>query len=536
MSARRFLTCLWLAMLLVHCGKGNPAGSKSTLPVSLDAQGPYLILASPSAAMDYERAIDLAKQLHPGAVVRESDLGDSEAVKSLLDRVRPHYALVFLRPGELDVQLAWRWLQWSSSMDGDPFIDVRTGFMTGESPAAVLAMMERTRDALAGRLTLPAVFIDQLGPNSEMARQGFSKTPGSFMIPIQAGRFPAYTISHGREGFRKERLSSLSGAGLVHFGGHGYPDRVVDCLNGPYARRVPLSPCVVFSGACYTGVTGRWWDVSSGAFQPRQVPASLSFALGILANKSVGYLAALHADHGIPVYQEMEFLAYTGASLGNAIKHTLDGVIIASGGKPLPISQLAEGSPVSWTAAEFMLWGTASRVLFGDPALTVMEKFCDPPLAVRRQALPGAVRITATVQNSALKSTFSDTYYSDLSLSGTFNDRILISCPWPAAWRDIETPRIIRLNAQGRSLPCRLVGWAWETDLGKTLLQIQVDVQSTGFMRSYMREPGSEIEIMVQRRQQSGRLESSVSPGGGRESDRIRQSYAADAFPDGGPQ
>jgi hypothetical protein len=494
-------------MLLVHCGKRNPAGSEGTLPVSLDAQGPYLILASPGAAVDYDKAIDLAKQLHPGAVFRTSDLGDPEAVNSLLDRLRPHYALVFLMPGELDVRLAWRWLQWSSSLDADPFIDVRTGFMTGETPAAVLAMMERTRDALAGRLSLPAVFIDQLGPNTEMARQGFSKTPGSFMIPVLARQFPAFSISHGREGFRKERLSSLSGAGLVHFGGHGYPDRVVDCLNGPYVRRVPLAPCVVFSGTCYTGVTGRWWDVGSGTFQSRQVTASLSFALGILANKSIGYLAALHADHGIPVYQEMEFLAYSGASLGNAIKHTLDGVIIASGGKPLPVGQLAEGSPVSWTAAEFMLWGTASRILFGDPALRVMEKFCDPPFVVRQQALPGAMLITAAVKNSGLKSTFSDAYFSDLALSGTFNDRILISCPWPVAWRDIETPRIVRMNAQGRSLPCRLVGWAWEMDLEKTVLQIQVDVQSTGFMQSLMREPGSEIEILVQHRQKSGRPE-----------------------------
>ncbi len=276
-------------------------------------------------------------------------------------------------------------------------------------------------------------------------------------------------------------------------------NRVVDCLNGPYARRVPLSPCVVFSGACYTGVTGRWLDMSSGFFQSREVAVNLSFGLGILSNQSIAYLAALHADHGIPVYQEMEFLSYTGASLGDTIKHTLDGVIIASGAKPFLLNQVKDGQPVSWTAAEFMLWGTASRVLFGDPALRIMDKFCDAPFDIHIQAQPGVVKIVAKVKNNSLKSTFTDTYFSDLSRSGDFNDRILISCLWPASWLEIEKPLINKLTALGKSLPYRLVGLAWELDQGKIFFHIQVDVESSGYMQSPLRNPGSEIEIMVYR-------------------------------------
>ncbi|MBN2400626.1 MAG: hypothetical protein JXI33_09850 [Candidatus Aminicenantes bacterium] len=360
-------------------------------------------------------------------------------------------------------------------------------------------MLKRIQDALAGKIFLPAEFIDQLGPNSQLAKQDFAKMPGSYMIPVLSQQYPAYAITHGIEGFSKERLQSLSGAGLIHFGGHGFPERIVNCLNGRYVRQVPFSACVVFSGACYTGVTGHWLDMSSGYFQSRDVAAHFSFALGILSNQAIAYLAALHADHGIPVYQELEFLSYTGAPLGETIKHTLDGVIIASKTKALSLSQIRDGMPVSWTAAEFMLWGTASRVLFGDPALRIMDKFCDAPFDLHVQTEPDAIKIIARVKNNNLKSTFSDAYFSDLSRTGQFNDRILISCPWPAPWLEIENPCVTKLTARGKPLPYRLIGSAWEKDRGKIILHIQVDVESSGYMQSLLRNPGCEIEIIVYR-------------------------------------
>jgi hypothetical protein len=490
-----FALILWL----FNCDKKNPVQGEKTFPVFLDKQGPYLILSSQAAGRDYAQAIELAKQLHPGAVVVQLDFSDASAVQIMLKKVQPFYAMIFIKPEELDVQLAWQWLYWSAAIDQDPFIDVRTGFVTGENPTVVFSLLKRTRDALTGKILLPATVVDQLGPNSQMAKHDFSKTPSSFMIPVLAQQFPIYTITHGLEGFSNERLQSLSGAGLVHFGGHGHPDRVDNCLNGPYVRRVPFSPCVVFSGACYTGVTGRWFDVSSGIFRSGSVPAQFSFCLGILANQAVAYLAALHADHGIPVYQEMEFLSYTGASLGDTIKHTQDGVIIASGAKSLPLIQVKDGTPVSWSATEFMLWGTASRVLFGDPALKIMNKFCDAPFDIRVQSQPEAIKITATIKNTALQSTFADTYFSDLSRTGQFNDRILISCPWPAPWLEIEDPIITKITALGKPLSYRRIGSAMENDHGKIIFHMQIDVESSGYLQSPLRNPGSEIEIMVSR-------------------------------------
>lgn len=491
-----FMT-LTLSLLFSSCQSKSTQIAPGHLPVSLDERGPYLILHTARAGADYGQAVDLARRMHQDAAVAELDLNGLDLLQIRLKELRPHYCLIFIKPDELDVNLAWKWLELSAALDDDPFVDVRTGFVTGENPEAVFRFVKRIDAAANGRLALPAAVIDNLGPNEGMQKDGWLKQRGSFMLPALAAAFPMHTISHGPEGFTKERLAEMSGAGIVHFGGHGYPDRIVDCLNGPFVRRVPFSPSVVFNGACYTGVTGRWFDIGTGAARPRSVPPAHAFSLGILANQAVGYLAALHPDHGIPVYQEMDFLAYTGSSLGEVMKHTHDGVILAWGGKPLSLKPLEEGSPSPRTPAEIMLTGTASRVLFGDPALKVMEPVTAPPLDVTLTPESGRVIITARVKNPALKTTFSDTYYADLSRTGQFNDRLLITCEWTERWRDVGGVAVERVTARGEALPHRLVGWAFEEDGGRTLLHVQVDVLSTGYLDSPLRTAGAECRVVV---------------------------------------
>jgi hypothetical protein len=109
-------------------------------------------------------------------------------------------------------------------------------------------------------------------------------------------------ISHGKEGFGDDHLASMEGAGLIHLGGHASPDRVDDGVTGTQARRLKLSPCVVFSGACYTGVTGRWFDQwhSDRVTEGHAAPAD-SFCLNLLQNQAVAYLGVVHPDHGVRV-------------------------------------------------------------------------------------------------------------------------------------------------------------------------------------------------------------------------------------------
>jgi len=353
-----------------------------------------------------------------------------------------------------------------------------------------------------GEITLPGMVIDDLGANTMMETGGFQKNKGSFFLPVFEEKFGIGTISHGTQGFTQEKLNSMDGSGIIHFGGHGYPDRIVDSLNGPYVRQLILSPSVVFNGACYTGVTGRWYELFTpdGNIKENMVEPDKSFCMGILANNTVAYLAALHPDHGIPVYQEMEYLAWSGSSLGEVMRYTHNGVIIASGGKMPDFETLAGGMPSpKWTPADVMLKGTASRVLFGDPSLIITEGFTEAPFDIKAEKVDDkTLQISAVLQNTNLKSTFTDTYYSDLSSDKTlFNDRALIMFELPEGWEQVSKVEIIKAVAGKEELQYRLIGFAVEKEKSQYRLYVQVDFPTTGYMQSAFRQAGSSVKFKV---------------------------------------
>ncbi|MFZ5569498.1 MAG: hypothetical protein ACOZF0_03780 [Thermodesulfobacteriota bacterium] len=466
-----------------------PSLVSTPLEVSMDSRGPYLILGTEKAVAAWEQAILAARNLHPGAEWMVFDPLRLQEVKERLARISARYAMVFIRPEELDVNLAWAWLRMVTEIDADPFVDVRTGFITGETPESVLRFVQRIERAANGAIRLPARFVDNLGPNSDMDRTDCATYPSNFMIPALGKRMALTSISHGTQGFTRDRLTLMQNAGLVHYGGHGYPDRIVDSLNGVFVRRIRFAPHIFFSGACYTGVTHTWFETDGGRIREKQVSPATSFALGVLGGEAVAYLAAVHPDHGIPVYQEMEYLAYSGASLGESMKYTHDGVVLAAGGKLPELNPLADGQPApEMTAAEVMLNGTASRILFGDPALRAMAAFALPPFTI--SATPragGEIIIEAVLRNPDLKSTFTEAYYSDLSRTGQFNDRALVSCPLPKNNQVVRQIEIKSVTAGGKTIPSRLVGFGLETDQDGIYLHILLDLPSTGYQEGPIR-------------------------------------------------
>ncbi len=475
--------------------------ARAPFGAGLDPNGPYVLASSEDAAHEYGEALAEARQLHPGAIELVFPLADLRSVAEAFRRLQPRYALVLLLPEELDVNFAWRWLRLTTAVDDDPFVDVRTGFITGATPSAAANFLHRIRTAVEQRTPLSGLAVDDLGPNSMAPKNAFLQTPGNFMVPVLGERVGLSTISHGVEAFNRERLASLNGAALVHLGGHGYPDRIVDGLSGDLTPDLKLSPCVVFNGACYTGVTGRWFEMGATVSEQRIAPER-SFCLGVLANNVLGYLAALHPDHGLPVYQELEFLATDGASLGEVMKHTHDGVILAAGGRLPSLESLTNGMPnPQWTPAEVMLKGTASRVLFGDPALVLTPSFTAPPFAVSlREAGPDALRVTAVLSNVNLKSTFTDTYHADLASDpNLFNDRALIRCQLPDGWETVQSVEVIHVTGSAKPLKSRLVGFGVEKEGSRRFLQVQVDVPSAGYLQSQLRTAGASVELKIQR-------------------------------------
>jgi len=398
------------------------------------------------------------------------------------------------------VNFAWHWLKLTTEVDADPFVDVRTGFITGKSPKAAVAFMRRIREVVENQTSLPAAFVDNFGPNETSAPDAFDEQAGHSLLPVYSARMAVRSIFHGTNGFTDQRVGSLTDAGILHFGGHGYPDQVVDGISSALVAKLNLAPCVVFSGACYTGVTGRWFDLPR--VSEKWVNPTASFSLNLLANNVIGYFAALHADHGMPVYQEMEYLATTGASLGDIIKHTYDGVILASGGELPNFETLTNGmAELHWSPSEMMRKGTASRILFGDPSLILTAAFSEPPFEIQTKPEGDkTLHVQATLKNERLTATFTDTYHADLAAdSRMFNDRALISLELPKDWKKLATVRVIKAEAGRRAIRSRLVGWGLEEDGSALRCHLQVDLAASGFMQSEFRKPGSTIEFILTR-------------------------------------
>lgn len=515
MRSRTTLSVIGLSLLLVtisfvltnflakNAGRlQDRADPDKFLKVRLDNHGPYLILATVRAARSYSDAIATAKMLHPEATYATFDPGKLESARQALLNAQPRYALIFIEPQELDVNFAWSWLTLTSSLDDDPFVDTRTGYITGRDPDAAAAFIERISSVVKGKTELLASMVDNMGPGEGSPPDSFVRSPGSFMLSPLGRRWISRTITHGKKGFSNQHLNSLAQCGFLHFGGHGHPDRVDDGITAEQVKLLPLSTSIAFNGACYTGVTGRWYDLwtPSGTIAVHTVAPENSFALQLLGNKVIAYFAAVHPDHGIPVYQEMEYLAYNGGTLGGVIKHTYDGVVIGNGGKRFPFKLLSanQKSPRS-SPAELMLSGTAARVLFGDPSMIVTDAIVGPPFDTRLEETPRSLKVVATLSDPELKCSLTDTYYSDLSrIPNMYNDRALVEIPVPKNWEGECNVEVVDVKAHGKPLKHRLVGQAIENDSGKRLLHIQVDVESDGFMKSAFRNRGSKVELQVQ--------------------------------------
>ena len=125
----------------------RPAPPRESLAVRLDEEGAYVILTTNRAANEFAQAIELATRLHEGAEVIAFDPADLDALKSRLIEISPEYAMVFILPGELDVNFGWEWLAMTTSLDDDRLVDVKTGFITGRDGEAAARFMTRIEQA-----------------------------------------------------------------------------------------------------------------------------------------------------------------------------------------------------------------------------------------------------------------------------------------------------------------------------------------------------------------------------------------------------
>ena len=151
--------------LLPILEKYSRAKARDAFVPGLDTRGPYVLAATEAASQEYRDAIAEARKLHPSATEVVFPSGDLEPVRAVFGKLQPRYAMVFILPSELDVNFAWKWLRLTTELDADPFVDVRTGFITGKEPSAALSFVRRIRTAIEKKTPLPGLAVENFGPN-----------------------------------------------------------------------------------------------------------------------------------------------------------------------------------------------------------------------------------------------------------------------------------------------------------------------------------------------------------------------------------
>ena len=435
-----------------------------------------------------------AVQTAESAPVLRLDPQNPAAILPGLRALHPEYAVLVAPPQAIDVNFAWRWLSAASQLDDDPFVDLCYGVITGATPEDAIAFWQRIREAEGGASPIAPTLLDCLGPN-QLDNDRAIVHPQLFWAGWLRGRIMARGMNNGLRGFSDSDLGKLSGYGIVHFGGHGYPDRIDQGLTAEQLARAQLSPSVVFSGACSTGVTSRGFEMDRGRWAEKPYAPEQSFCLTMLKQPVVAYLAATHPDHGVPVYQEMEHWLTTGCTFGEAIKSTYDGVVVANGGRALDFPVLKDGQPLpKWTPKEIMLYGTAARLLFGDPCLRPCGPVHEPPLSVSPPDDAG--RATVTVEHPDVAWSLMDTFECDMAAQPNgFNDRIYVRIPLEGQVH--ITGVSAAATAQGKTVRSRVVGFAVEEWGRGRLLHVQVDLPSTGYQQGPMRTKRATVELTL---------------------------------------
>jgi hypothetical protein len=245
--------------------------------------GDYLILDLTGPDDPYHAAAERLAELRKAEIVA----GDPRHVTQVLEVLKqkqPRYVAVVVRPGDLDINLARTFLKMATQIDSDPFVDFAYGFITGETAEIAVALAEAGTQAEQQRRK-PSLAVVAVGEKM-MKKSGVS----SQKFPLRKKSLPQLwgqlaggeNFAEGRDAkFITTLMPQLQGQSLVMLAGHGYPGEIV---GGPTWRDfagLKLEGAVVMNIACYTGVTGRWFedDHAAGVRRERKAPEGQTVCL-----------------------------------------------------------------------------------------------------------------------------------------------------------------------------------------------------------------------------------------------------------------
>ena len=416
----------------------------------------------------------------PDGVIRTPP-GEYAEAEGALKLTLPEFVTIVTAPDRLDVNAHFDFLEMAAKLDADPFVDLAFGYITGATPDEALAFVERLKK-VQKRKKLPRTMVE-FGPASKNADWG---GPAAHAVAKGWKRSWGY---HGSVGEMVAKKELLEGHGLLRAGGHGMPDGIVDGFSGRdlREREIDLSPSIYFSGPCYCGVTGPWYDLSSGVAKRTVVAPEESFALAAIASGVTALFAGLDPDRGETTSQEMEHLWVEGCALGHAAKSTYDGAALALRTPDISLYRYVDGERRPYRdLAQQMIGGGAGRALFGDPTFTPWKSSAPPPVKVRKKDKRDALELTWAVDKAPTTYWMMNDVYR---CGGGWTHRIQfrLEIP-PATAAALESFEVARLEAKdgpldGRFPTAMIERWGDRAYLHVYLVFPRAGQQNTFFVK-----------------------------------------------------
>jgi hypothetical protein len=439
----------------------------------------YCVVEFVGAADPYHRAAARLAELRRGRLL-SAEVAKLDALREVLRDKAPRYVAFVVRPEQFDENFAKAVQQLATRIDDDPFVDFAYGFITGDSPQTALALVDRgsARRGQQGKaevavaavgtaaVTRSGIFHQQYALRKSSLPQLWGQIAGGENFPEQ-----------GRDAnFIKSLLPQLDGRSIIIFAGHGYPQEVE---GGPTARDLvgrDFTGSVVLNIACYTGVTGLWFDHdwSAGVRRKRTVPPEESFCLNVLRTGAAAYVAyTTPRPAGPELLTDVAALVADGLSVGEVRQRDYNRVVlahIAQGHDGLQIEAAVDGArlePQRNVVRDFLLPASVGGVLFGDPAYRPFNRRPgEHPVEVRSERNGDTLAITAQVagQHAFIHCAEQLDRWGDTQ---SLAMRLLVREPIGRSY--VAGVRVAKLEVAGQRVPHRLV-WAVEEDAGERYL------------------------------------------------------------------
>jgi hypothetical protein len=431
--------------------------------------GKLVILTDLAKSDPWYVLVTRLRQAKKAAAVITFPEGRIGAAKRELSKELPEFAIVVTKPDHLDVNVHFELLETLAALDDDPFVDVAFGYVTGATLDEAKAFVERILTLESKKDALPEKLVD-FGPIA----QGPAQFSGPTTDALTKG-WKKWTAYHTAVGEMLAKKQWLTGAGILHAGGHGMPCGIDQGLQGADLRRekIDLAPALYFSGPCYCGVTSGWFAAGNGGVERKTVAPQESFALAAIAQGVSALFAGFDPDRGETCSQEIEHLLEHGDALGHASKESFDGVVVARREDKLQLFRYEVGKPMPHKdLVDTMTGGGACRALFGDPSWRPLEACSSPALEIEKKDTAKSLELSwSAAQADKNHWSLVDVYHCE----GGWTHRIAFRLEIPLATaRAIDRFEVKQLTAQKKPLEYHFPTAMVERWLGKAYLHVYV--------------------------------------------------------------